>query len=150
MLNLLGEDPQLLPGLSLQPPTNTAELADLLSRYLHAAPVVKERVSRVIERGPIGRSLKRLIGHRCQLCDALGHEPIGFRKANGDPYVEAHHVRPVAMREIGSLSAANVVIVCANHHRQLHYGGVNVAIGDDAFTFDLPERSVTVPRLRQE
>src|SRR5215203_2559067 len=80
-------------------------------------------VSKSIERGPVGGIVKKLTGFKCQVCDALGNNPIGFLKKNGEAYVEAHHVMPVSTKEIGSLSASNVMTVCANHHRQLHYGG---------------------------
>ena len=65
-------------------------------------------------------------------------------------YGEAHHVAPVAARQVGSLSAANVVTVCANHHRQLHYGGVPIEVAGDRFRFALPEREVTVPRFKPD
>jgi predicted restriction endonuclease len=82
------------------------------------------------------------------------HEPVGFLKSNGDPYVEAHHVMPVSRQEVGSLSASNIMTLCANHHRQLHYGGsISIAIGDAAFTVaingitvEIPKVSLTVPQ----
>jgi hypothetical protein len=73
--------------------------------------------------------------------------PIGFIKKNGEPYVEAHHVMPVSKKEVGSLSASNVMTVCANHHRQLHYGGIDVTITETAFEFVVAETLVTIPKL---
>jgi hypothetical protein len=43
----------------------------------------------------------------------VGRNPIGFLKKNGEPYVEAHHVMPVSTHQIKSLSASNVITVCA-------------------------------------
>jgi hypothetical protein len=51
-------------------------------------------------------------GRRCQLCG------FTFRKANGLDYAEAHHVRPLSQR--GPDTPDNVLVLCANHHRQLH------------------------------
>jgi hypothetical protein len=61
-------------------------------------------------------------------------------------YVEAHHVMPVASQEAGALAASNVMTVCANHHRQIHYGGVSVNIGPVAFDLTIDERAISIPR----
>ena len=89
------------------------------------------------------------MGHRCQLCAAVGLNPIGFLKASGDPYVEAHHVMPVSHMQVGSLSLSNIMTVCPNHHRQLHYGGgVAVEIGASAFTISIGGVTVVIPKFR--
>ena len=100
-------------------------------------PELREKVSKQIERGPIGQKLKKHNGYRCQLCEALGHDPISFVKASGKPYVEAHHVTPVSELQIGSLGAGNIMILCANHHRQMHFGDVVVERGEHEFLVKL-------------
>ena len=147
VLELLGEEPDALAGFALRSPKSADQLARLEERYLHAVPEVREQISRSIERGPVGEHVKQANGFRCLVCAALGRDPIGFRKANGDPYVEAHHVMPVARGEVGSLAVANVITVCANHHRQLHYGGVEVRLLQDSFEVCLPEGTVRLQRL---
>jgi predicted RNA-binding protein with PUA-like domain len=120
----------------LPPPERAVDLSKLAAleeKYLHASPEIKERLSQTIERGPIGALVKQAIKYKCQVCAALGQNPIAFMKPNGEPYVEAHHVSPVSRREVGSLSSSNVMVVCPNHHRQLHYGGIEVAITPTAF-----------------
>ena len=82
-----------------------------------------------------------------QVCEALGINPLGFLKMNGEPYVQAHHVMPVSTKEVGSLSASNVMTVCANHHRQLHYGGIEVRISDKTFEFEIDGQLVAIQRL---
>ena len=135
VMELLGQDLDDLP-LPLDPPDNRADqLVALENQYLNASPEVKEILSRRIERGPIGAFLKRATGYKCQVCAALGRDPGGFLKPNGERYVEAHHVMPVSKMQIGSIAAANVMIVCANHHRQLHYGGVRVTNDSTVFSF---------------
>jgi hypothetical protein len=106
------------------PSTLGDQLAALERNLLNRKPAVMDRVSKTIERGPIGAMLKEANGYRCQLCDALGLDPLGFLKPNGERYVEAHHATPVSELEVGSLSATNIMILCANHHRQMHYGSV--------------------------
>ena len=148
VLALLGEDPTALPAPAVPPPRSLADLAELERRYLNAAPEVKQRLARTIERGPIGDLVKQRNGYRCQICDALGRPAIGFHKPDGNPYVEAHHVMPVARHEIGSLASANIITVCPNHHRQLHYGGIAVTISDEAFEFGLPEQKISVMKAK--
>ena len=147
VLTRLGESAETLPDSHDQSVVTKERLAQVEQRYLRASPEVKERISRTIERGPVGAMLKRKNGFRCQVCTALGLHPFGFRKQNGEHYVEAHHVMPVSSGEIGSLASSNVMIVCANHHRQLHYGDVRVTIEHRVFDLLIDGTSVTIPRL---
>ncbi|WP_334156625.1 HNH endonuclease [Oryzomicrobium sp.] len=52
----------------------------------------------------------------CECCN----QQAPFLGADGLPYLEAHHVRKLA--EKGSDTTSNVVAVCPNCHRELHYG----------------------------
>ncbi|MGE3335755.1 MAG: HNH endonuclease [Rhodospirillaceae bacterium] len=97
------------------------------------------------ERGPEGRIAKKANGYRCQLCMALERESISFHKPDGEPYVEAHHVVPVSSGRAGTLDPSNIITVCANHHRQLHYGGVPEPEElTDGLLFRLPEGIVKI------
>ena len=69
----------------------------------------------------IGRILKQLYGTKCWVC---GEE--GFQKRTGNQYAEAHHVEEVHTRVLGVLGSRNIIIVCANCHRKLHYADVDV------------------------
>jgi predicted RNA-binding protein with PUA-like domain len=71
---------------------NSSILSSLWERYKDAAPVLKERISRQYERGPVGSMVKHANGYRCQLCEALGNPWEGFSKPDGAYYIEAHHV----------------------------------------------------------
>lgn len=94
-------------------------------------PVRKERTSTYIERGKIGEKVKALRQGRCQLCEALGKaDPVAFRKNDGTPYSEAHHVLPVSLLKAGSLSHANIMVLCPNHHREAHHGDFRVSKED--------------------
>lgn len=146
VMELLGEDLDDLPS-SPEDNADADALAALERKYLNASPEVKLRVSKSIERGPVGGIVKKANGFKCQVCEALGNDPIGFLKKNGQPYVEAHHVMPVSTKQIGSLSASNVMTVCANHHRQLHYGGIEVRISPKTFEFEIDTSPITIQRL---
>ena len=54
---------------------------------------------------------------------------------------------PVSKKEVGSLSASNVMTLCANHHRQMHYGGVDVTITATSFELIIDGTPVKIPRL---
>lgn len=53
---------------------------------------------------------------RCECCA----KPAPFRNADGQPYLEVHHLRRLA--DGGSDSVQNSVALCPNCHRELHYG----------------------------
>jgi len=122
-------------------------VAKLEERALQESPKEKIMTGLEIERGPIGGIVKKRNGYRCQICNALGMEPHAFKKKDGIPYVEAHHVMPVSERQIGSLSASNVMTLCANHHRQMHYGDVSVEIWEATFEIRLAGKPISVARL---
>lgn len=147
VLSLLGEELDDLPSPTAPADVTPDKLAEMEKKYLHASPEVKERLSKTVERGPIGRLVKKATGFKCQLCACLGLNPIGFLKKNGEPYVEAHHVMPVSKKEVGSLSASNVMTLCANHHREIHYGAIEVAINATTFDLNIGGATVTIPRL---
>jgi hypothetical protein len=147
VMTLLGENPDEPPTPVEELTIDLSKLAGMEQKYLHASPEVKERLSRTIERGPIGALVKKATGFKCQLCEALGLNPIGFLKTDGEPYVEAHHATPASKREIGSLAASNIMTLCPNHHRQMHYGGINVVINPTTFDFIIDGLPVTIPRL---
>lgn len=114
---------------------NIDRIKQLEEQYKDSVPEVKERVSKYIERGTIAQMYKKQVGFKCQICDVLGLPPYSFKKKNGEFYVEVHHVIPVSQLKAGSLSTNNLISVCANHHRQLHYG--NVALIENTSEFFL-------------
>lgn len=55
-------------------------------------------------------------GGACEVCDL----PAPFVDETGEPFLEVHHVRPLA--EGGPDQPDNAVAVCPNCHRRLHHG----------------------------
>lgn len=56
-------------------------------------------------------------GGRCESCGALAP----FTKAsNGQPYLEVHHIQPLA--DDGEDTVINAISLCPNCHRREHYG----------------------------
>ena len=52
---------------------------------------------------------------RCEYC---GEE--GFLMANGDRYIEAHHI--ISLGNDGPDTVSNVIGLCPKHHREAHFG----------------------------
>ncbi|MDR4928275.1 EVE domain-containing protein [Peribacillus simplex] len=127
---------------------NIESIEELEMKYHNSVPEVKERVSKYIERGSIAQEYKRRTGFKCQVCEALNLNPYSFKKTNGEYYVETHHVIPVSELQAGSLSANNLITVCANHHRQLHYGNVELNENTDyKFVFRIDNRVIEILKI---
>ncbi len=58
--------------------------------------------------------VKRSSG-RCEHCGQKG-----FLMANGEGYVETHHI--IGLAKQGPDTLANVIALCPNHHREAHFG----------------------------
>jgi len=79
----------------------------------------KVRIS-LIQRNPtLVRKLKELYDNKCQICH------FTFEKETGQYYSECHHI--ISLGEEGSDTIDNVIVVCANCHRMLHYADVTIS-----------------------
>ncbi len=130
---------------------NVDDLLDLIeidNKYRNAKPEVKEVISKKIERGAFANKFKQIAEYKCMVCDEMGLNPLSFKKSNGEYYVEVHHVIPVSGLLVGSLSTANLITVCANHHRQLHYGDCQIEeIDDIKFVFRIDNQQYIIHKL---
>lgn len=72
--------------------------------------IVINRIKRVKS---IVDALKEKYHYKCQICG------FNFKMKNGNGYCEAHHLVPLSTG--GSQMQENVIIICPNHHRMLHY-----------------------------
>ena len=75
---------------------------------------------RVIRDTELTRKLKALQKNACQLCGKV------LRLSNGESYSEAHHIQPLGRPHDGPDVAANIVVLCPNHHVLLDYGAVRL------------------------
>jgi hypothetical protein len=130
----------------LAAPVDPQALERLRKKYANATPGVRAKLSHHVERGGVGDEVKRACGYRCQICEGFGIDGLGFAKRSGGHYVEAHHVVPVSGLAPGSLGPSNVISVCPNHHRQIHYGQVTLAEQADELVFMLDGATVRVRR----
>ncbi|MDO7849688.1 HNH endonuclease [Hymenobacter sp. M29] len=87
------------------------------------APVGKQRPTRItatVESFVRDSSVKAWVlmvadGH-CENCG----QPAPFVQEDGTPFLEVHHVKPLA--DGGSDTVTNAVAICPNCHRRFHYG----------------------------
>jgi 5-methylcytosine-specific restriction protein A len=63
----------------------------------------------------------------CECCDSLST----FKKDDGEPYLEVHHVKHLASN--GSDTITNAIAVCANCHRELHFGENRMKLVEDLY-----------------
>lgn len=128
---------------------NTLEkITNLEKEYASAVPEIQERISKHIERGNIAKEYKKIAQYKCQICEALGKREYVFKKKDGMYYIETHHVISVSSLQQGSLGLKNLLSVCPNHHRQLHYGNVKIQKNDtERFEFIIDEELVIVKKI---
>lgn len=98
-----------------------AKVEELLNTSLKepsgiSTPKVVNQQSKSYERDPKVKAwvLKRANG-TCEMCQ----NDAPFKKENGEPYLEVHHVLPLS--EGGSDTIKNTVAVCPNCHMKFHY-----------------------------
>jgi hypothetical protein len=72
------------------------------------------------------QKLKELYAGECQRCT------FTFTKADGKRYAEGAHINRIADRLPGIDSPDNIVVLCANCHRLLDYGTLEIAWDDSA------------------
>jgi 5-methylcytosine-specific restriction enzyme A len=74
-------------------------------------------VTQVFERrADVRRRARQRANGKCEYCA----QP-GFATSSGEIYLETHHIVPLS--ENGLDADDNVVALCANHHREAHFGG---------------------------
>lgn len=94
-------------------------LSILNEKYKDLLPEEKNKIiTRHLDRGKsITDSLKSILGAKCQVC-----EMEGFEKCGGGRYIEAHHLNSIAAKTPSALCTDNIILVCPNCHREIHYG----------------------------
>jgi hypothetical protein len=104
----------------------------LMEEYRRARAIDSEAPRRtlvtavIFERDPLVKAIARQrVGFRCEV---PGCPTPSFPSKFAEPYCEVHHLIPLA--ENGDDTIENVVCVCANHHRELHFGKRHKALAE--------------------
>lgn len=72
--------------------------------------------SRVVRNTDLAHDMKQMYNHTCQICGASRRGP------DGNPYAEAHHIRPLGRPHNGPDEPGNILVLCPNHHADFDYG----------------------------
>lgn len=110
--NIIEED--LRMGRPKKQKLNIDEQNFLLDLSDKVLPEERNIIVTLIRRNTkLARKLKLLYQGKCQICN------FTFEKEDGENYSEIHHIVPLG--EKGSDEIINIIILCANCHRQIHY-----------------------------
>jgi predicted HNH restriction endonuclease len=125
------------------------DISDLDEKYKNATLEIKEYLSKKIERGSFAEKIKKVNNYKCSICVKMNQPAHTFKMKNGDNYVEAHHVFPVSELQMGSLSSANIIVVCPNHHRQIHFGNTEIIeINEFRILFKMDSKLIPVSKTK--
>jgi hypothetical protein len=53
----------------------------------------------------------------------------------------------VYKKQVGSLAASNILTLCPNHHREVHFGCIEIKIGETGFVLSANGTEVRIARL---
>lgn len=114
-------------------PSDESGLNDLAERPAgNTTPDRAERTGTFVQRDARIRAfVVRRTNGKCEFC---GHE--GFALPTDAKYVEAHHI--IALADSGFDTLDNVIALCAEHHREAHFGANSTAL-EAAFIARLAE-----------
>ena len=124
------------------------KLRFLNSWYADKQP--KERAKNIqnyLDRGKgVTDALKSLLGARCQICGWRGFEKKRRKKEKrGEDFIEAHHITQLAEKKEGSLCTENIILLCPNCHREIHYGkDFSVSDSPDSIEIVLSKRNAQI------
>ncbi len=127
-------------SISSTPMFSTGALADDICEPAARFLAVTQRIIRDTQ---LARRLKEAYGFRCQVCGQVR------RLGTGDPYAEAHHVRPLGRPHDGPDSVDNLVILCPNHHADFDYGALGIDPGDGETLFHKFDASLQGTRIHR-
>jgi putative restriction endonuclease len=94
-------------------------------------------IARIVRDTELGRRVKALYGHQCQVCRTV-------LECQGGHYAEAAHVRPLGRPHDGPDELSNLLCLCPNHHVLFDNGGFSIA--DDLSLLGTPGSLALHPR----
>jgi len=102
------------------PPPVTQPASDLSE----PPPRIATTCYRILRDTALAREVKRLHGHKCQVCG------LSIQLPDGTPYSEAHHIKPLGKPHDGLDIQGNILCLCPNHHAQLDYLVMTISLSD--------------------
>jgi predicted HNH restriction endonuclease len=94
---------------------DTESLTEIVRHRANLHPSSKDiTIQQIVRDKYIAEYAKRRAKGVCQLC----MQPAPFKKNDGEPYLESHHI--IWLSRGGADSGENVVALCPNCHRKMH------------------------------
>jgi len=81
---------------------------------------VSTTISRIIRDTALSRKVKNLYKSQCQICR------LTLQLHGGQPYAEAHHIKPLGSKHNGPDVEGNIICVCPNCHAQVDFGAIEI------------------------
>jgi hypothetical protein len=100
-----------LPAINNEDAYNDA-INDLGTDYVEKEKYLGTRYARDPK---VRRAVEARAEGKCELCGKQG-----FSKPDGGYYLETHHI--IALARVGADRVTNVIALCADHHREAHFG----------------------------
>ena len=85
---------------------------------------MKTEVYRILRDTLLARTLKEMHQNQCQICGE------SLQLSDGAAYAEAHHVKPLGKPHNGPDIAANILVLCPNHHVLCDYGALRLHLDE--------------------
>jgi hypothetical protein len=109
---------------TLSDPFRNAIANEIPSKYRAEA---EREIARIVERFKRNQTLvaelKEKYKHKCQLCQTDLSTPLSQEKSS-----DVHHIKPLSQN--GEDSIGNMIVVCPNHHRQLHLCNIRLNLNE--------------------
>src|SRR2546426_5262959 len=96
---------------------------------------------RIIRDTAMATKLKQTYRFRCQVCGTIRKD------GKGQPYAEAHHVKPLGHPHDGPDSKDNLVVLCPNHHADFDLGAIAIDAHDGRTIMHKFEKSLDGTRI---
>ncbi len=92
-----------------------------LAADLSEPPARREQtVYRVLRDTALAKLIKDLHKNTCQICGKT------LELSDGKTYSEAHHIKPLGAPHNGPDVAANILVLCPNHHALCDFGAIHL------------------------
>lgn len=95
---------------------------------------ISTNINRIIRDTALSRGIKDLYKSQCQMCG------LTLKLYGGQPYAEAHHIKPLGSKHNGPDVEENIICVCPNCHAQVDFGAIEI---DKSKLVILPEHNIS-------
>jgi len=130
--------------------TDPLQILSALNEKLKNLPPkeINHKAQAYLDRGSsVTTALKKLLGAKCQICEWQGFAKKKNKNIKQENFIEAHHLTQISDKQSGSLCTDNIILVCPNCHREIHYGSeFSVISSGDVIKIQLANHKKTIQK----